>query len=160
MLDSWTQRGRVHLLSDILVTADTFQSPITPYELPGVASEAAKVGQDPSAVSPKHPPVQVQVYTFELNVQVQVPTAAFKAVLFAGANTAPTTSTTNNVAANTNHTIQMHARRPPVRVWPRLVALLTNVILSRPAKASELVVVWTVVLVPSSRHATYVKSPV
>jgi hypothetical protein len=79
------QRGstRVHLLCSILVTADTSQLPITPYGLPGVASEAAKIGQDPSAVSLK-----------------QVPTAAFKAALFPGANTAWTTPTPPNNETN------------------------------------------------------------
>ena len=145
---------RVHLLRYILVTADTSQSPITPYGLPVPGTfEVAKVGQDPSAVSPKHPPVQPPE-------ELQVPTATFKAVLSAGANTAPTTSTINNVAANKNHTIKVHARRPPVRVWPRFAALLTTVILSRPAKALALVlVVWTVFLVPSLQQATDVETP-
>ena len=77
-----TGRERVHLLYCIIVTADTSQSPITPYGslVPGTF-EAAKVGHDPSGVSPKHPPVQP-------NCSVQVPTAAFKAFVSAGANTA------------------------------------------------------------------------
>ena len=41
---------------------------------------------------------------------------------------------------------------------PHLLALSTDVILSSPAKS--LVVVWTVFLVPPSRHAMYVKTPV
>ena len=41
-----------------LVTEDTSQSPITPYGFPVASFEAAKFGQDPSLVSPKHPPVQ------------------------------------------------------------------------------------------------------
>ena len=53
------------------VTAPVSQLPMTPYGLPGVASVAAKVGQDPSVVSPK-----------------QAVTAVFKAAVFAGVNTA------------------------------------------------------------------------
>ena len=59
---SWRGRERVYVLVVISVTKETSQSPITPYGLPVAASiEAAKVGQDPSGVSPKHPPVR-QVY--------------------------------------------------------------------------------------------------
>ena len=146
----WPQRGndRVNLLCAILVTADTSQAPITPYGWPVVSFEAANFGQDPSAVSPKHPPMQENTYAPDGPLRVQVPTAAFKAALSAGANTAPTTSTINNVAANKNHTIKVHERRPPpVRVLPHLLALSTDVILG-PAKA--LVIVWTVFLAPSS----------
>ena len=122
---AWPQREgeKVRLLLFILVTADTSQSPITPYGLPVPGTfEAAKDGQDPSAVSPKHPPVQKPL-------EVQVPTAAFKAALFPGANTARTTSAINNVAAKQTHNIKVHERRPPVRVFPRLVALSTDAIL-------------------------------
>ena len=52
---------KVHLLKVISVTADTSQLPITPYGLPVASFEAAKIGQDPSLVSPKHPPVQAHV---------------------------------------------------------------------------------------------------
>jgi hypothetical protein len=65
--------------------------------LPVASFEAAKIGQDPSVVSPKQPPEQSPSVS-------QVPTAAFKAVLFAGVNTACATSTINNVAAHKNTT--------------------------------------------------------
>jgi len=68
-------------IASMSVTCDVSQEPIRPYGLPVVASESAKIGQDPFAVSPKHPPVQVPAY-------VQDPTAAFKSALFVGANTA------------------------------------------------------------------------
>ena len=67
----------VDLLKSIFVTLDTSQSPITPYGLPVVASEAANIGQYPVAALkdaqswPIHPP-----------------TASFKAALSAGVNTA------------------------------------------------------------------------
>ena len=51
-----TKRWKLDVLSFKLVTRDTFQSPITPLGFPAVPSfDAAKIGQDPSAVSPKHP---------------------------------------------------------------------------------------------------------
>ena len=51
----------------MLVTSDVSQHPMLPYGFPAMSFEAAKVGQDPSAVSSK-----------------QLVTAAFKAAVFAG----------------------------------------------------------------------------
>jgi len=76
--------------------------------LPVASFEAAKIGQEPSAVSPKHPPVQDAEKPY-----VQDPTAAFNAALSAGVNAARTTSTINNVAATKNHNVKVHESRPP-----------------------------------------------
>jgi len=45
--------------SDISVTWDTSQEPITPYVLPVSSFEAAKFGQEPFGVSVKHVPTAV-----------------------------------------------------------------------------------------------------
>ena len=69
----WTNsvETEVDVRLSMIITLDTSQSPITPYGSPVVVSfEAAKIGQDPSAVSLK-----------------QLVTAAFKAVWSAGVNT-------------------------------------------------------------------------
>ena len=123
----------VDVLYCMSVTLDTSHSPIAPYDDDAHA--------EPSPELPTH----------EF-------TAVFKAALSAGVNTACTTSTINTVAANKNHTIKMHERRPPVRVLPRRVALSNGIILSVPV--NTLVLVWTVFLVPSSQHATNVETPV
>ena len=60
--------------------SDVSQSLTTPYGLPLALSEAAKTGQDPSSVSPKHPPVQI------FPAVLQVPSAAFSSMRVAGVN--------------------------------------------------------------------------
>jgi len=75
------------------ITRDTSQSPITPYGLPVTSFDAANFGHDPSCVSPKHPPVHMMLNLpvaelKSLKSSLQLPTAAFKAALSAGANTA------------------------------------------------------------------------
>ena len=97
----------VDVLDCMDVTLDTSQSPITPYGLPVASFEAAKVGQDPSPVS------------FKQLVMADFNGLAWKGPS-SGVNTARTTSTINNVAANKNNTRKVHERRPPVRVLPRL----------------------------------------
>ena len=117
----------VDVLRTMYCTLDTSQSPITPYGLPVVASVvAANVGQYPVIFSPKHPPAAQENVGFEPSqlLQLQLPTAAFKASVFSGVNTACTTSTINNIAANKNNTIKVHERGPPVRVLPCLGYLL------------------------------------
>ena len=52
------EQSEVDVLRHNSVILDTSQSPITPYGLLVASFEAAKIGQEPSADSPKHPPIQ------------------------------------------------------------------------------------------------------
>ena len=82
--------------SFMLVTLETSQAPITPFP-----SWAAKVGHDPSAVSPKQPPLQTTVPPADWGSS-HSPTAVIKSFLSTGVKTPSTTSTKASSTSNSN----------------------------------------------------------